>query len=68
MTAGSSPGDPDTEPEPSGTPRVSILTATYNRSNVLRPVIETVRRQTFTDWEWLIVGGACTNDTADVVA
>lgn len=48
-------------------PRVSILTATYNRSNVLRLVIETVRRQTVTDWEWIIVGDACTDDTVDVV-
>jgi glycosyltransferase involved in cell wall biosynthesis len=49
-------------------PRLSILTATYNRSNVLRFTIETVRRQTVTDWEWIIVGDACTDDTADVVA
>jgi glycosyltransferase involved in cell wall biosynthesis len=49
-------------------PLVSILTATYNRSNVLRLVIETVRRQTVPDWEWVIVGDHCTDDTADVVA
>ena len=55
-------------PVPPDTPRVSILTATYNRSNVLRLVIETVLRQTVTDWEWIIVGDACTDDTADVVA
>ena len=49
-------------------PVVSILTATYNRSNVLRLVIETVRRQTVPDWEWVIVGDRCTDDTGDVVA
>jgi glycosyltransferase involved in cell wall biosynthesis len=49
-------------------PRVSILTATYNRSNVLRIVAGAVRRQTVTDWEWIIVGDACTDDTAEVVA
>lgn len=48
-------------------PRVSIVTATYNRSNVLRFTIEGVRAQTFTDWEMLIVGDACTDDTEQVV-
>ncbi len=61
MSAGSSP-------DLAAPPRVSILTATYNRSNVLRLVIETVRRQSVEDWEWIIVGDACTDDTADVVA
>jgi glycosyltransferase involved in cell wall biosynthesis len=68
MTAGFPPADPGTDLGPSAAPRVSIITATYNRSNVLRLVIEAVRRQTVTDWEWVIVGDACTDDTADVVA
>jgi glycosyltransferase involved in cell wall biosynthesis len=49
-------------------PKVSIVTATYNRSNVLRHAIESVRRQTLTDWEMIIVGDKCSDDTADVVA
>src|SRR5262249_37890681 len=53
--------------EASSVPRVSILTATYNRSNVLRLVGETVRRQTVSEWEWIVVGDACTDNTADVV-
>lgn len=61
MSPGITPGRADL-------PRVSILTATYNRSNVLRLVIETVRRQSVEDWEWIIVGDACTDDTPDVVA
>lgn len=50
------------------TPKVSIVIATYNRSNVLVHTIESVRRSTLTDWELLVVGDACTDDTADVVA
>lgn len=49
-------------------PLVSIVTATYNRSNVLRHAIASVRRQTQTDWELLIIGDRCTDDTAEVVA
>jgi glycosyltransferase involved in cell wall biosynthesis len=49
-------------------PCVSIITATYNRSNVLRYTIASVLRSTFTDWEMLVIGDACTDDTAEVVA
>jgi glycosyltransferase involved in cell wall biosynthesis len=49
-------------------PIVSVIVATYNRSNVLRYAIETVRWQSLTNWELLIVGDVCTDDTADVVA
>ena len=49
-------------------PRVSIIMATYNRSDVLRCAIATVRLQTFLDWELIVIGDACTDDTAEVVA
>ena len=41
--------------------------ATYNRSQVLRCAIESVRLQTLEDWEAWIVGDACTDDTEQVV-
>lgn len=44
-------------------PRVSIITATYNRPEVLRWAIECVRHQTYPDWEHIIVGDACTDGT-----
>ena len=49
-------------------PRVSIIMATYNRSDLLRCAIATVQFQTFHDWEVIIVGDACTDETADVVS
>lgn len=49
-------------------PAVAVVMATYNRSAVLRHAIASVVGQRFTDWELLVVGDACTDDTADVVA
>lgn len=52
----------------STSPLVSIITATYNRSNVLAFAIESIRWQTFQDWELWVIGDACTDDTEQVVA
>jgi glycosyltransferase involved in cell wall biosynthesis len=49
-------------------PGVSIVTATFNRSSVLRLTIEALLRSTYGDWELIVVGDACTDDTAHVVA
>ena len=48
-------------------PLVTVVMATFNRSNIIRYAIESVRRQTCVDWELLVVGDACTDDTAGVV-
>lgn len=53
--------------QPIGPARVSVVTATYNRSTVLPFAIRSVQAQTLTDWEHTIVGDHCTDDTADVV-
>ncbi len=52
----------------SSDPLVSVVLATYNRSGVLAHAIESVRRSTCADWELLVVGDACTDDTGEVVA
>jgi Glycosyl transferase family 2 len=49
-------------------PAISVVIATYNRSRALACAIESVLRQTFTDWELIIVGDGCTDDTAEIVA
>jgi glycosyltransferase involved in cell wall biosynthesis len=41
-------------------PRVSIVTATYNRGNVLGYAIRSVLAQRFSDWELIVVGDCCT--------
>jgi glycosyltransferase involved in cell wall biosynthesis len=50
-----------------GLPAVSVVMATYTRSNVLRFAIESVQLQTHTDWELLVVDDASTDDTRAVV-
>jgi glycosyltransferase involved in cell wall biosynthesis len=48
-------------------PLVSVVTATYNWSEVLRWAIRAVRAQTYPRWEMIVVGDACTDDSAEVV-
>jgi glycosyltransferase involved in cell wall biosynthesis len=49
-------------------PLVSVITATYNRSQVLACAIRSLERSTFADWELIVVSDACTDDTREVVA
>lgn len=48
-------------------PRVSILLATYNRAHLLGPTIESIRAQSFTDWEIIIADDGSSDNTAGTV-
>jgi glycosyltransferase involved in cell wall biosynthesis len=52
----------------SAAPAVTVIIQTFNRSNILEYAVGSVLRQSFTDWELLVVGDGCTDDTAEVVA
>lgn len=49
------------------TPLVSVLTITYNRADLIPRCIESIQRQTFRDYEHIIVDGNSTDNTAEVV-
>jgi glycosyltransferase involved in cell wall biosynthesis len=49
-------------------PAVSIVLPTHDQAHWLDGTIDTVRRQTFVDWELLVVDDGSTDDTPAVVA
>lgn len=48
-------------------PTVSVVTATYNYGHYLAGAIDSVRAQTYGEWELFIVDDGSTDNTADVV-
>ncbi len=49
-------------------PAISIIMPTYNRSVFLRRAVASVLRQSFSDWELIIIDDASTDDTPKVIA
>jgi glycosyltransferase involved in cell wall biosynthesis len=58
----------DSAAESTTSPLISVITATYNWSSVLRYAIQSVLWQTLQGFEMLIIGDGCTDDSAEVVA
>jgi glycosyltransferase involved in cell wall biosynthesis len=46
----------------------TVFTPTYNRAHTLHRVFESLRAQTFTDFEWLIIDDGSTDNTRELVA
>ena len=47
--------------------KISVITATYNSGATLRDTIESVLRQTYSDIEYIVVDGASTDNSMDIV-
>lgn len=50
------------------TPAVTVLMPAYNAAAYLRPAVESILQQTFTDFEFLIIDDGSTDDTAKIIA
>lgn len=48
-------------------PTVSIVLPTHNRANYLSQAVESIKAQTYRDWELIIVDDASTDETAQLV-
>jgi glycosyltransferase involved in cell wall biosynthesis len=48
-------------------PAVTVIMPTYNRARFLLQAFESIRAQTFTNWELIIVDDGSTDDTEEVV-
>ena len=48
-------------------PFFSVVIATYQRGEHIRPTIESALRQSFADFEVIVVGDGCTDETENVV-
>jgi glycosyltransferase involved in cell wall biosynthesis len=48
--------------------KITIFTPTYNRAHLLERLYRSIQRQTYRDFEWLIVDDGSKDNTADVIA
>lgn len=48
-------------------PLFSIITVTWNAASVISPTLKSVREQTNSNFEYLVIDGASTDDTLDII-
>ncbi|EKO3667337.1 glycosyltransferase family 2 protein [Vibrio metschnikovii] len=47
--------------------KISIITATYNSSRFIESTYQSIRKQTYTDWEWVVTDDCSADDTYDLL-
>ncbi len=47
--------------------RLSIITINYNNASGIQKTIESVRNQTFTDFEHIIIDGGSTDESVNII-
>lgn len=48
-------------------PLISILTITYNAADEIRPTLDSIKAQTMTDYEFILMDGASKDNTLEIV-
>ena len=48
--------------------KITVFTPTYNRAYILETLYRSIQRQTFRDFEWLIIDDGSTDNTEELVA
>jgi glycosyltransferase involved in cell wall biosynthesis len=48
-------------------PKITVFVPTYNRGKLLERVYESLKVQTYQDFEWVIVDDGSTDDTTSIV-
>ncbi|MCJ8319614.1 MAG: glycosyltransferase [Colwellia sp.] len=46
---------------------ISIITATYNSSDTVEKTYQSIREQSYTEWEWLITDDCSTDNTLEII-
>ncbi|KRH96582.1 MULTISPECIES: glycosyltransferase family A protein [Cylindrospermopsis] len=49
-------------------PKFTIITACYNAEKFISKAIETIRAQTFTDWEYIVIDDGSTDNSAEIIS
>lgn len=49
-------------------PTVSIIMATYNRAHFIVETLQTIKKQSFTDWECLIIDDGGSDNTKEIIS
>jgi hypothetical protein len=68
MASASSTSNAAVRPTPAKPPTVSVLMPTYDGERFLRPAIESILNQTFSDFELIVVDDASTDSTPQILA
>ena len=48
-------------------PKLTVVTSTYNRPQLLKRAMESVLNQTFTDFEYWIINNGSTDNTDEII-
>lgn len=47
--------------------KITVITPAYNRAKTLQRTIDSIEKQTFNDWEYIIINDGSTDDTDAII-